>query len=61
MKTNTSYTGARKVIPYRPSRAAAYPNAATTKDILGRLLDYTLTVATSAGIVTILLCLLTFF
>lgn len=61
MKTNANYRTNSKVIPYRPSKAAAYPNAATTRDILNRVLDYAVTAAASAGIVTVLVCLITFF
>lgn len=61
MKTNTNYRTSRKVIPYRPRKAATYPNAATTKDLLDRVLDYAVTAAASAGIVTVLVCLITFF
>lgn len=61
MKTKTAYRANSKVIPYRPRKAAMYPNAATVRDILGKVLDYALTAAASAGIVTVLVCLFTFF
>lgn len=61
MKTNTIYRTNNKTIRYKPRKAATYPNAATQREILSKALDYVLTAATSAGIVTILLCLFTFF
>ncbi len=61
MKTNYNHKASAKVIPYRCANAAHYPNAASTRDILNRALDYVLTAAASAGIVTALVCLLTFF
>ena len=50
-----------KVIPFRRRRAPAYPNAAERGYLAHRLLDYALTAATSAGIVTALMCMVTFF
>jgi hypothetical protein len=50
-----------KVIPFRRRRAPAYPNAAERGYLAHRLLDYALTAATSAGIVTALMCMFTFF
>ena len=61
MKTNANYRTNSKVIYYRPRKAAHYPNAATAAEILNKILDYALTAAASAGIVTVLLCLFTFF
>ncbi len=61
MKQNQKYTVNSKVIVYRPARKTAYPNAASTRDILGRVLDLAVTAAASAGIVTALMCLFTFF
>ena len=61
MKTNTTYRRNNKVIRYNPGKASLYPNAATQQEILEKALDYALTAATSAGIVTILVCLFTFF
>lgn len=49
-----------KVIPFR-RKAPAYPNAAERGYFAHRLLDYALTAATSAGIVTALMCMITFF
>ena len=60
MNTNTNYNKA-KVIPFPARKAAPFPNAATAGDILARVIDYALTAAASAGIVTVLLCLFTFF
>jgi len=59
MKTTNKYN--TKVIHYHPRRAAQYPNAATARDVFNRVVDYILTAVTSAGIVTILACLFTFF
>ena len=50
-----------KVIYYRPKKAALYPNVASRREQINRMVDYVLTAATSAGFVTILLCLFTFF
>lgn len=50
-----------KVISFRRRRAPAYPNAAERGYLAHRLLDYALTAATSAGIVTALMCMFTFF
>lgn len=61
MKTNTTYRRSSKIIRYNPRKASLYPNAATQREILDKVLDYALTAATSAGIVTILVCLFTFF
>ncbi len=60
MKSNTNYNKA-KVIPFHVRKAVQYPNAATAADILSRVVDYALTAAASAGIVTVLVCLFTFF
>ena len=49
------------VIPFRRRRAPAYPNAAERGYFVHRLLDCALTAATSAGIVTALMCMFTFF
>ena len=61
MKTTANYRSNAKVIPYRAQKAIHYPNAATKQDLLNRTLDYLLTAATSAGIVTALICLFTLF
>ncbi len=61
MKTANKYTANYKVIPYRPRKRAIYPNAASAKDVLNRVLDCILTAAASAGIITALMCLFTFF
>ncbi|MBQ2785328.1 MAG: hypothetical protein IJF02_02340 [Oscillospiraceae bacterium] len=61
MKTNTTYRRNSKIIRYTPRKASFYPNAATPRELLNKALDYALTAATSAGIVTILVCLFTFF
>lgn len=61
MKTNTTCRTNNKIIRYNPRKAAIYPNAATPREILDKALDYALTAAASAGIVTILVCLFTFF
>ena len=61
MKTNTIYRRNDKVIRYRPQKASIYPNAASAKDTLDKMLDYALTAAASAGIITVLVCLFTFF
>ena len=61
MKTPTIYTRNSKVIPYKPRKAPIYPNAASQREILDKVLDYALTAAASAGIVTVLVCLFTFF
>ena len=61
MKAHKNYKGNRKVIPYPYARAAAYPNAATTRQLIDKTIDFVITAATSAGIVTVLLCLFTFY
>lgn len=55
------HKNAGKVIPFRRRRAPAYPNAAERGYFAHRLLDYALTAATSAGIITALMCIFTFF
>lgn len=50
-----------KIISFRRRRAPAYPNAAERSYYAHRLLDYALTAAASAGIVTALMCMFTFF
>ena len=61
MKTNITYRRNTKIIRYSPRKVSLYPNAATPREILDKALDYVLTAATSVGIVTILVCLFTFF
>ena len=56
---NRKSTG--KVITFRRRRAPAYPNAAERGYLANLLLDYALTAATSAGIITALMCMFTFF
>ena len=58
-KINYNKTRSR-VIPFR-RKAPTYPNAAERGYLAHRLLDYALTAVTSAGIVTALMCMFTFF
>ena len=58
MKTVTYH---QKVIPYRSRKAPAYPNAAERRYVLEKALDWALAAATSAGVVTALLFLITLF
>lgn len=61
MNTINHRKSTSKVIPFRRRRVPAYPNAAERGYFAHRLLDYALTAATSAGIVTALMCMITFF
>ena len=47
-----------KVIPFPQHRCPAYPNAADTKYLIDRLVDYALTFATAAGIVSVVFFLM---
>ena len=61
MKATYGKNNRAKVIPFRRRKAPAYPNAAEAKYYLDKTLDYVLTAVTSAGIVTALACMITFF
>lgn len=61
MKVNTNDRKSNKIIHHNPRNVSVYPNAATPREILDKALDYALTAAASAGIVTVLICLFTFF
>lgn len=61
MNKQTHRKPATTVIPFRVSKVPAYPNAAERGYFAHRLLDYALTAATSAGIVTALMCMFAFF
>lgn len=61
MKQNIHCNHQAKVIPFHVKKAPAYPNAAHRGYTLEKLLDYALAAVTSAGFVTALLCLITFF
>lgn len=50
-----------RIIPYRSRRGPAYPNAAEQRYRLEKVLDWALAAATSAGVVTALLALITLF
>ncbi len=47
-----------KVIPFPRHRCPTYPNAADTKYFVDRLIDYALTFATAAGIVSVVFFLM---
>lgn len=60
MKTRIYPTAPSKVIPFRQRKAPAYPNAAERTYYANKALDYILSAATGAGMLTALICIFAF-